>query len=290
MKTYKKIMTLLSAGVCSLGLASTGIAEEAESVKLTLQFDPGKVYHTTQSTNMLMNMGAGMQMINDMNIQMKSTAKEHKKGVSVAVTYDRMTMLSKMGDNIVSEYDSDKKDNDPKMQEILEPLLKMEFSAIYDKQGKYLGCEGLDNMPVPAGSGFSKASIEAMMEQASLMLPQREVKVGESWLSNMSIPMEGVGEMEMSFDQKLVSVKKTDGKNIAKVEFTGKVKPLVIKQHGVEVKMSSKAINGSILFDTDLNQATKTEMNMELNMDAGGQKMAMSMLIVQEITKVEDAK
>jgi len=266
------------------------VAEEVESANLSLKYTPGKVYYTTQSTNMLMEMGPGMQMNNLMVMRMKGTSSEHEKGVAVAINYEGMKMSVKMGENVVAEYDSAKDDNNPQLAKQLDPMLETKFSAIFSKDGKYIGAEGLDELKLDPKTGVTKETLESMMKQGSVMLPNREIKVGESWQAEIKVPMQGVGKMEMNFDEKLVSIDKVDGRDIAKIEFTGKIKPLEMKQNGVVVQIASKEITGTILFDLELHQARKTEMNMELVMEAAGQKMSMTAVTTQELTKVEDAE
>jgi len=290
MNYYKKFVSAITAVSCTAALTSTTMADEAKSANLSLKYTPGKIYYTTQSTNMLMNMGPGMDMNNLMVMSMKGAAKEHAKGVEVAISYEGMRMKVEMGGQVAAEYDSAKEDNSPELAEQLDPMLKTKFSAIFTKDGKYVGSEGLDQLKLDPKTGVTKETLESMMKQGSVMLPNREIKIGESWKAEIKVPMQGVGKMEMSFDEKLVSIEKMDGRDIAKIEFTGKIKPLEMKQGEVVVKIASKQITGTILFDLELHQARKTEMNMELVMEAGGQKMSMTAVTVQELTKVDDAK
>jgi len=129
-----------------------------------------------------------------------------------------------------------------------------------------------------------------MMKQSTLMLPNRDVKVGETWKSEIKVPIQNLGKMEMSFDQKLVSIGKLDGKETARIEFTGAIKPLELNTNGVVVKVESKAITGLMLFDLDLGQIRKTDMTMELKMNAGGRDMSMTAITNQELTQVEKTK
>jgi len=290
MNYYKNFISAITAITCAASLTSTSVAEEAQSADLSLKYTPGKIYDTTQSTNMLMNMGPGMQMDNLMVMNMLGHSKEHAKGVEVAISYEGMKMKVKMGENVVAEYDSEKEDNNAELAAQLDPLLKTKFSAIFSKSGQYIEAKGLDQLKLDPKTGVTKETLESMMKQGAIMLPNREVKVGESWQAEIKVPMQGVGKMEMSFDEKLVSISKIDGRDIAKIEFTGKIKPLEMNQNGVAVKIASKEITGTILFDIELHQARKTEMNMELAMEAGGRKMSMTAITNQELTKVEDTK
>lgn len=290
MNYYKKFVSAVTAITCTAALTSTAVAQEAQSANLSLKYTPGKVYHITQSTNMLMDMGPAMQMNNLMVMNMKGTTIEHEKGVEVAINYEGMKMKVKMGENIVAEYDSAKEDNNPELSKQLDPMLKTKFSAIFSKAGKYLGSEGLEQLKLDPKTGVTKETLESMMKQGAVMLPNREIKVGESWQAEIKVPMQGVGEMEMSFDEKLISIEKMDGRKIARIDFTGKIKPLEMKQNGVAVKIASKEITGTVLFDLEYHQSRKTEMNMELVMEAGGQKMSMTAITKLELTKVEDAK
>ncbi len=287
MNYYKKFVSAVTAITCTASLTSNSMAQSAN---LSLQYEPGKHYYTTQSTNMLMDMGPGMQMNNLMVMSMKGSSKAHEKGVEVAINYEGMSMKVKMGENVVAQYDSAKEDNNAELAAQLDPMLDTKFSAIFSKDGKYIGAEGLDKLKLDPKTGITKETLESMMKQGSIMLPNREIKVGESWQAEIKVPMQGVGKMEMSFDEKLVSIAKMDGRDVARIEFTGKIKPLEMKQNGIVVKIDSKEITGTILFDLELHQARKTDMNMELIMEAGGRKMSMTAITTQELTKVEDAK
>jgi len=103
MNYYRKFVSALTAVTCMGALVSTSVAEEVKSAELSVKYEPGKSYFNTQTTNMLMNMGPGAEMNNLMVMSMVGEAKEHDKGVELAIRYEGMNLKVKVGENVVAE-------------------------------------------------------------------------------------------------------------------------------------------------------------------------------------------
>ncbi|SHJ41987.1 hypothetical protein SAMN02745181_2016 [Rubritalea squalenifaciens DSM 18772] len=275
-----------------VGALAMNVGAYAQSANLSLKWVPGTVYKysTTQDMNMTMPMGGNqMAMTNSMLMNMKNTAAEHPKGVAVKTEYTRLKMTMMMGGNAMMEYDSEKGGGNAMLDGAMKPILESEVTAIYDKSGKLLSMEGLDKLKVNEATGISKESIEQMAKQSSQMLPNKEVKVGETWKTKMDMPMgKQAGEMKISFDMKLDSI---TGKT-AKVSFSGAMNGEV-GQAGAMMKIEAKKIDGQYEFDTELGQITKMDMNLDFSMttaEAGGMKMEAKTMTSMKLTGTEKAK
>lgn len=274
-----------------VGALSLNAGALADSAKLALKWVPGTAYNYSQTQDMNMTMpmgGAQMAMTTTMLMNTKNTASEDPKGIAVVIEYTRLKMTALMGGNPMMEYDSQQPGGNAMVEQMFKPLLETKVKSIYDKDGKIIGVEGLDNLKLNEAAGLTKESIEQMAKQSSMMLPNKEVKVGETWKGTMDMPMGKGAAGKIEFNMKLDSI----SGNIAKVSFTGTM-DADVGDEGAKMKMEGKNIKGTYDFDTDMGQIKQMNMDMDFSMstaDAGGMKMDGQAKTSMKLTGTEKVK
>lgn len=279
-----KFIHLFSA-VVGLIVSSSAMGQSA---KIELKWQEGKTYHTKQTVKMGMDMASA---VTDTSMEITSAGKAaaHKKGTGVSSSVKRVKMHI-IGGGQEMTYDSSKKEgNDARLAVEMDKLLKMQFTAVYDKAGKFLEVEGIpkeqQNLP-----GMSKKELESNITQQVALLPNREVKVGDTWLSKVTSPLPGMNkELHITYDVNLDEIVVENGRKIAKMSFTGKMADTKVTQQGIDMMIKATDLSGTIHFDVELGQLRKSAMNMNLTVtpDGAAGKVIMKMKVGSELLKVE---
>lgn len=283
----------LVAGALMLAAGNTSGAE------LKLKWESGKryVFSEEMSSAMTMKMG-GMAMAtqSEMKQQIHYDVAPHEKGQEVKMSVASIKMNVAMNGQEMMAFDSTQKDGGGAFDAMLKPLLNLKANVIYDKDGKVLEVTGLDDLQGLDQVGMGKKEIEQMARQASLLLPGRKVKQGEQWTAELNLPLGQLSKepatlkMQMTFE----GMEKKDGKNLAKIAMTGGVN--LGEGDELPFDLTSKKIEGTMLFDVDLGQPRETmmEMEMELGLPEGTpveegalEKMPMTVKSVQTLKSVE---
>ena len=295
----------------SCALTLTAGAESPQSIKLKQQLPVGKKVHQSIVMNQKMKMGGipgapdggGMNITNKitmgMNMDIKKEGADKKKMV---LTYDEMAMAMDAG-VFKQEFASDD-ENSP-----FAGIVGKGITITYDKDEQIEKVEGTDALFEGAGGGapgmdqmmeqmFGEEQLKQTMNQMMLqMIPDRELKIGESWDYTMEVPMpQGMGKMKMEGTYTLKKFDKYEGHDCAVLGMTGKLKTdgkTKMNMQGQEIAMEFKdsKFEGDIYFDNKLGLARKSDMltTMKMAMDMLGQEMTMdmNMTIIQKVTKVE---
>lgn len=259
----------------------------AESARIELKWEEGKTYHTRQNMDMVMDMGA-VKSVTSMTMEMKGKVAAHEKGVGVATSIDSVKTKTEAAGQTFS-YDSTKEEgNSPHLVAEMEKVMKMQFTAVYDKTGKFVKVEDIP-AELQNVQGMDKKTLEANLRQQSVLLPNKEVNVGETWKAKVASPIPGMGkDLNMTFDVKFDRLVKEGGRKIAKLSFTGVMEKTEVVEQGQKMTIEAKGLSGTIDFDVNLGQIYKSVLNTNLSVTAqGGIAIQMDMDVATELYKVE---
>ena len=216
-----------------------------EAVELRLKWQPGKryVFDNTADSSMKMPFpGQGLiETKGRMVMRVHNDVSPHEKGLKVSQAFDSVRMRQEM-QGLVMEFDS----SDPSkggglLGTVLKPLTETRFAAIYDKTGKVVGTEGLDEVQGADQLGMGKEELEAMARQSSEFLPGRDVKPGDTWNSEVDLPMgELGGKVTIDYTLKLENIVEQEGRKVARVSLSGKMKVAEVPEEGEILKTEVK--------------------------------------------------
>ncbi|MCH2062759.1 MAG: hypothetical protein MK194_03425 [Roseibacillus sp.] len=296
-----KIMTkgfLVVLGALIMGVLPGG------AVELRLKWEPGKRYvfdNTADSSTKMPLPGQGLiETKGRMVMRVHNDVSPHEKGLRVSQAFDSIRMRQEM-QGLVMEYDS----SDPSkggglLGTVLKPMTETKFAAIYDKKGKVVGTEGLDEVQGADQLGMGKEELEAMARQSSEFLPGRDVKPGDTWKSEVDLPMgELGGKVTIDYTLKLENIVEQEGRKVARVSLSGKTKAAEEKEGEEVLKTEVKEATGMMLFDIELGQPVEisTTTLLETGLPAGipqaegaPGKMPIKSVSVQRLVGVEDLK
>ena len=278
-------------GACAALLVSGSAM--GESVRIEQKWQEGKTYHNRQNVNMLIDMGA-VKTGNVMTMDTIGKSTAHEKGVGVATSVRNLkstvtVQLAEGGGGEQMTYDSNNRENNnADLAKEMDQVLKMSYTAVYDKTGKFVMVEdipkGLENV-----QGMDKKSLESNLRQQSVLLPNKEVKVGDTWVAKVSSPLQGMNkDLIMTFNVKLVKVEEVNGRKIAKLAYTGKSEKTEVVENGQNMTIEATDIIGSMDFDVNMGQVYKSDMGMKVTVKPqAGAAVQMNMRVTTELFKVE---
>ncbi len=300
---------MMRASYVVLGALALGVLPGG-AVELRLKWQPGKryVFDNTADSSMKMPLpGQGLiETKGRMVMRVHNDVSPHEKGLRVSQAFDSIRMRQEM-QGLVMEYDS----SDPSkggglLGTVLKPMTETKFAAIYDKKGKVVGTEGLDKVQGADQLGMGKEELEAMARQSSEFLPGKDVKPGDTWKSEVELPMGELGtKVTIDYTLKLENIVEQEGRKVARISLAGKMKaPEAGESSGPPpaepvLKTQVKEATGMMLFDIDLGQPLElsTTTFLETGLPAGipqaegaPGKMPIKSVAVQKLVAVEDLK
>ena len=311
-----RILIPAAALLTSCALALSASAEET-TVTLKQSLPVGKKILQSMVMNQKMKMGGvpgapeggGMNMTNKITMDMSMDITKHEKGKKMVLMYDRMAMLMDAG-VFKQEFDSEDKENEanPFQQVVGKPL-----TLIYNEKDEIESVEGAEGLLGDAantpGVGdmltqlFGEEQLKQTMNQMMVqMLPDKPLKIGDSWDYTMDVPMPaGMGKMKMSGKYTLKKFDKVEEHDVAVLGMVGKLitegkTKMNMQGQELEMEFKNSQFEGDIYFDNKLGLARKTDMlttmDMAMVIPGLGQEMTigMNMNMNMKVTQVEDTE
>lgn len=288
----KKIKFGICCLMATLVFASSGTAN-AQSDALRWQLKEGQRFDmvTTQKINTSIDAGFGkmeipMTMIVDMEWLVEE-AKGEEFRIEQRITRMRMEMTLPMGQGEMSvdtkEEGSGGMDGMMGMPDF-KAMIDVPFHMTMNSQGKVTSFEVPDelNMGGQGGPGFSPQSMKQMAALTSF--PDKPVSKGDSWESNDSFEMEGMGEMKMENKFTYEGTESVDGKEVSKIDVNTNMTLEADGGGEFQMAIDNAEFKGKMFFDNVAGHLVKItgKQKMEGGMDAGGQNMSMTMTMEQE--------
>ncbi|MDP7496082.1 MAG: hypothetical protein QGI77_06605, partial [Roseibacillus sp.] len=136
--------------------------------------------------------------------------------------------------------------------------------------------------------------------QSSQFLPDKEVKPGDSWKTEVDLPMGGIGgKVTIDYTLKLEGIVEQEGREVARISISGRTKEGDAKEGEEVLKTEVKEATGTMLFDIGLGQPLEvaTTILLETGLPAGipqaegaPGKMPLKTVSVAKLIGVEDLK
>jgi hypothetical protein len=252
--------------------AAPAIAQDKH--KLRLNFKAGTVVHFLQSQDMdmAMNMG-GQDMGTKMQTQMYMTVKIKDVKDGVAELEQEITRVTaKMTNPMMGpiDFDSDVEDSDPGMLEGMANMVKQKMTMKVSSDGKVVGVDLPKELKDMADE--SGMDLKSMFSQGFTMLPADPIAVGESWKSDIQMPLGQMGETKVDVTNKLLA---------ATAEHATIEQDMKIDLSGMEIPggMTAEIVKAKGVNKLDLRTGMPADMTMEMEMKFGGADAPMTMVM-----------
>jgi outer membrane protein assembly factor BamB len=226
-------------------LASASLGRAADSVILKPRFDVATDTYVEFDTQAVQKMpgpdGKPMEITSGSlyGILQKTTPKDD--GVEIDATLDRLMGSMSFSPAIKSSYDSDEPDNEeasPDYRDAFALILNAPIKISINADGLATAVSGAEPVRKKLlGMGdqnfIAKSLAEADLTDRQVMstfgelplvlLPNREVKVGETWNKTQKDEYQQVGRVIVTYDCKLDRIEKAGGREMAIVTFKGRI-------------------------------------------------------------------
>ena len=274
------------------------------AAELRLRWEPGKryIFENTADTSMKIPLpGQGLiETTANMTMRIHNDVSPHKKGVKVGHAFASVRMKQQM-QGLEMEYDSsDPAKRGGMLGTALKPLMETRFAAVYGKDGSLVATEGLDDLKGAGQMGMGKEELEAMARQSVDLLPGKNVEAGDSWETDVELPMGDLGgKVTIRYVLKMEEIFEDKGRKVARVSMSGATKAAKDEKKDEILRTEVKEATGTMLFDIQLGQPLEVASTvvLETGLPAGipqapgaPGKMPIKVISVQKLVGVEDFK
>lgn len=270
------------ASVLTLALACVATSQEKQ--QLRLQFTPGHVVHMLMTQESVMNTSVnGQSMDTAITLQMwsETTIKDVKDGVaSFEHKYSRIKMAGTMPGAAKIDYDSDVPGSKAGMFTGLGKVVGQVAKMRVDAMGKVLECVVPDELQ-RAGK-TAGMDMEQSLTQGFTALPQDAIAVGDTWKSNIEIPMDQMGDVKTEITNKLLGVTGT----LVSIDQKLKLDTSTAKAPG-NMKLDVKKSEATMKLDLKSGMPAEATQHMEMAMGGEGAPMTMSIKMTQTNRQVD---
>ena len=274
--------------VLSLILLAAGWAAPAMAqVKLEHKFVEGRktVTHTTLKTKQTLTlMGMGLETESDRFIISTSQAgKRNADGnLPIEQKVDKLTVNVKLPGGLSLTFDSDdpnKAAENPALEPFLKGLrvsVKAKPIFIRDMSGKVITVEGLDkvaeDLPEELRGDVNPEQAKKTANQELGNLPEKPVKVGDTWTKTSDLPLGGGQIMTVTTEYTYMGEVKEGGKSLEKIEAKATAVVLSVTADAKAMKVDKSDLKPTesfetILFDRDAGQAQSTKGKVRIQGD-----------------------
>lgn len=274
--------------VLSLSLLAAGWTMPAQAqVKLEHKFVEGRktVMHTTMKIKQTLTlMGMGLDTESDRFIITTAQAgKRNAEGnLPIEQKVDKLSVNVKLPGGLGLTFDSDDP-NKAAENPALEPLLKAMRASVKakpvlvrDKSGKVVAVEGLDKiaeeLPEELRGDVNPEQTKKTANQELENLPEKPVKVGDTWTKTAELPLGGGQIMTMTTEYKYVGPVNEGGKTLEKIEAKNTAVVLSVTADAKAMKVDKSDLkptesSETILFDREAGQAQSTKGKVRIQGD-----------------------
>ncbi|HMP79296.1 MAG TPA: DUF6263 family protein [Pirellulaceae bacterium] len=274
--------------ICLIALVLTlPSAARAQSETLRWKLQPGQSLDVEVKMNLLQVMKA-MEM--EMPIEMIINMKWDVTGVSgdeisteQSITRMRMKLDNPFMGNVEIDTDKGRQGADEMMAGPMFDMIGEKFKLVMNNRGEVTKLEVPNSLsggnPMnPAGQMFNADSLKQM--SSMIVFPEGPVAVGDSWETSESVEMPPMGKMNMTNRLTYKGTESVDGKRLHRIDVDTKIDMNVAdNEMGFSIEVTKASGKSTIYFDNEAGCVAKQNgsQDMEMSIDAGGQKMDMSM-------------
>jgi hypothetical protein len=199
--------------------------------------------------------------------------------------------------NETVEYDSQAKDppigGAAMAAAMFEPMMKENFELTVTPRGEVKDVkvppavlELVKRNPEIAKMGemATDAGVQKMLMQEIVVLPEAAPKEGETWSTQMEMPIPVVGKQTIETSYTYQGTKDVDGKQQATIAAKRTVKYDEPKGGAIQVAIKEQTSDGETLFDVTEGRLNTAELNQQITIEATGGGQAITQKLDQKST------
>jgi hypothetical protein len=216
---------------------------------------------------------------------------------TVSMTTERVQIeMQGMAGNLSYDSESGEPPSDPQAR-LATAMAGMSYTMVISPDGSVKSIQGIDKlrdemlasmppeqvatMQAVAGEMFSEESMTRMAQQNVQVFPAEAVGPGDTWDRSFTMAVPVLGEMTTKTTFTLTGTEQREGRTIATIATSGDISMGGESSSPVPmtIDLGDTKMGGTIDFDTERGITVSSTMttSMQMNVDAGGQQMSMTM-------------
>lgn len=270
-------------------LVSAAAAAAEETVPLRPKFKTGQVFHIERITETEQEMKGGQfgkagvkNTICDVLGILEKTRETSRERTVLSLTFKKaafggtLAMIGKV------DFDSDQPDEgqSPMLAPIFRPIVGMGLTVQLDHDYTAVKVSGAEKMVAKiekgnvAGNmlwsefreGFNNEAFKGSLGNAQfVLLPNREVKVGERWKRSVEHPTVKTGRVREEYEVTLEKISNEGGRRAAHLSYTAALTPVEPPKAAgpAQYELKSGTLSGTAVFDCELGRIVRREENQK---------------------------
>jgi hypothetical protein len=277
------------------------VARPAAAQKVTLRWKyragMEMVYRVTNHQDTYISMGGASSSDQTQTMRWKVTEVAPNGDATVSMTTERVQIeMQGMAGNLSYDSESGEPPSDPQAR-LATAMAGMSYTMVISPDGSVKSIQGIDKlrdemlasmppeqvatMQAVAGEMFSEESMTRMAQQNVQVFPAEAVGPGDTWDRSFTMAVPVLGEMTTKTTFTLTGTEQREGRTIATIATSGDISMGGESSSPVPmtIDLGDTKMGGTIDFDTERGITVSSTMttSMQMNVDAGGQQMSMTM-------------
>jgi len=298
-------MTVRNAGLALAVLAVSTISAAGADVKLRWNFRKDKPYQyvLTQEMEMSMKLPTGnantkMHQVSEMTWKVKAVKPDGSAEMTQIL--DRM-QIKVEGPAGKFELDSNQKADDAQaapvaaIKKMMEGMVGTAIDIVMSARGEVISVKVPDKIMEAmktAGPGgqafagaFSEKGVKQLIEQSSMLLPEKAISPGTTWVQKRSVETAGLGNMD-------IDTTYTDKGEVPGTPDLRKIDGAVTMQFRqpenaqVSVRVTSQDNAAKFLFNTTSGHLSRSEMKQNMQMEISVQGQSFTQHLTQTVSMI----
>jgi hypothetical protein len=297
-------MTVRNAGLAVALLVVSAASASGDDVTLRWKFSPDKPYHYMLTQGMEMSMKlpnndlkTTMSQVSEMTWKVKSVKPDGSAAMSQVI--DRMHIKVE-GPAGKFEIDSNKKGDAAApvgplagLGKMVEGLVGVPVDVTISARGEVLSVNVPDKMMEamktagPGGQAFAGAftekGIKQLFEQSSVVLPEKAVAPGTTWVQKRSVETAGLGNMDI--DTTYTDKGEVPGKpGLRMIDGAVKMQIKPGENSPVTMRVIKQDNAAKFLFNTTAGHLSSSEIKQNMQMEISAQGQTLKQDLVQTVS------
>jgi len=296
-------MTVRNAGLTLTVLAVSAVSAAGADVKLRWKFRKDKPYHyvLTQGMEMSMklpnnNINTKMSQISEITWNVKAVKPDGSAEMTQIV--DRM-QLKVDGPAGKFEFDSNQKADATQagplaaVNKMMEGIVGTPIDMVMSARGEVISVKVPDKVMEAmktAGPGgqafagaFSEKGMKQLFEQSSMLLPEKAVSPGTTWVQKRSVETAGLGNMDI--DTTYTDKGEAPGKpDLRKIDGAVTMQFRQPENAQVSVRVTSQDNAAKFFFNTTSGHLSRSEVQQKMQMEISTQGQSFTQDLTQTVS------
>jgi hypothetical protein len=293
-------MTVRNAGLALAVLAVSAVSAAGADTTLRWKFNKDKPYHYVLTQGMEMNTKLQDKIVNTQKMSQLSEVTWKVNAVKADGSAEMTQILDRMQIKVEAptgtfEVDSNKKAQGNEegplaaIRTMIDGIVGAPIDIVMSARGEVISIKVPDKVmdtlksAGPLGQAFTEKGMKQLFEQSSMLLPEKPVSPGTTWVQKRSLETAGMGNMEI--DTTYTDKGEVPGKpDLRSIDGEVKMQFNQPENSAVSVKVTSQDNVAKFLFNTTVGHLTRSEIKQVMTMEISTQGQTFNQDLTQTVS------